>query len=275
MADRTLGRGFAAWSVDRETVAGLRRDRASDALAAGDHGLALAEAEELLDEHPDDVEALRVSSQAAMALGDPLMAALCCEGILSRRPDDARAWVELALARLHLADLQASQDAVDKGLELDSDLALGWHLLGILRQRTGQPGADQAHAHAARLQPERFPLPRPLLPATRKRALARALEALHPTLQDFYARVPVRWEPSPQLQELHAWSPPLSPLSPALVLGELPSGDPWAELPQAVRLYADNLAWPPAELDELADRIAAALTAVAVDWLGEEPDPLG
>lgn len=267
------GAGFGSWSVDRDTLLGMRRSRATKALDDGDLALALAEAEELLDEHPDDVEALRIVARSALALGDARMGSLAAEGILKRRPEDGEAWLDQALAQLHLAELEEGLRSAEQALRLAPGQALAWHLLGLLRHHLGRPGVDEARARAATLDPEGFPLPRPVDAVTWQRALARARRELDPEMVGFYQHVEVRFERRPTLADLRVMVPPASPLVPALPVGQPPEEQAWAHPPHVVRLYTDNLEWPPANAAELGERIRVALEGVALDWGGEDlPD---
>ncbi len=63
------------WTVDPDTLANLRLDRAIRALEQEDPDRALVEAEELLETMPDHADALAIVGRAALEIGDATLAA--------------------------------------------------------------------------------------------------------------------------------------------------------------------------------------------------------
>lgn len=269
MRHRPQGSGHPAWSVDPDSLLDLRRTRAAQALRQGEPGRALVEAEELLGVHPDDTDALAMVGEAALELGDSLLALRAYDGVVARSPDQAAAWIGLGLARLHEAEPQLAIEALGRGLELDDGQALGWYGLALARELLGQDSAE-ARERARSLDPARFPLPAAVDAATWEQAVRRARHGLPGPLRAFFRGVPLRRRDRPAVDALRERAPRVSPLVPALAVGQPPEGDPWTEQPEAVELYADNLAWPPCDAHALADRILHALVEVAGDWLGED-----
>lgn len=268
--DPARAAGVPVWAADPDLLLGLRRSRAGDALLRGDPEEALIEAEELLDSHPDDVQALTIVGHAALELADPRMAALALDGVVRRRPDDAEAWAFLAMARTHMGALADALQAAQAALGVDDELALAWHLRGIVRDRLGQPGTDRDHARAAALDPQRFPLPTPITQATWDQALALARALLPLPARQFVGGLRLEWADLPPVDPPEEDEDGDSPLRAAEAVGLPPTQDGPDGVPTAIRIYRGNLAWPPTSVDGLAERIAAALTSVAYEWV--EPD---
>ena len=77
------------WVVDLDTMVELRLAAAKRALGKGKFAHALAEAEELLADQPDESKALRIAASAALKMGDATLAALSYEQLHCRFPEDS------------------------------------------------------------------------------------------------------------------------------------------------------------------------------------------
>ena len=266
------------WVVDPDIIAAMRLDKARRAFDAGEVDTALVEAEELLEQRPDDTDALRVVGRAALTIGDAAMAASAFNQLVALAgPEEATTWSGLALARLELADFEGGLAAADRALGLDAALAEAWCARAMCLDRVGravEAVADYARAHE--LQPTHYPLPVQLPAATWARALGVARRSLPGPIRAFYSGVALNWAEHPDPELLRAEEPPLNPFTWALADG-LPSedGDPWVDRPSGVTLFRANIAWPPAEMPEIARRIRVALLQEAMHWLAMDEDEEG
>lgn len=265
------------WTVDPETLTSLRLDRAVRALEQSDLDRALVEAEELLDGTPDHADALAIVGRAALELGDAGMAAAALEHLTTLGVRDATTLLLLSRARFGTADLAGSLAAARETTDQQTDLAEAWFQQALCLERLGRPGpAALAWQRATALDSERFPLPRDLPDAVWQACLESALSALPEELRGFYADVPVTWAMWPEVADLRAESPPLSPLLDCMYDGA-PPDDPEDRLrvrPSCVYLYRGNLRLPAPDPASIARRIHLGLVTEASDWLGLPPaDP--
>jgi len=288
MSDDTLGGG--GWGFDRGHLSQLQLDRARETLEAGDPARALAEAEELLDSQPDDAVALAVVGRAALVLGDGATAAAALQAVARALPDDAEVWAELARARFSSADWDGALTAVGQVLAIsapaDAAVATACFVRGQITLRSAlspapaplpspgsPPGDPQADlARAAALDPARYPLAHPLSDARWRTCLQRALLAVSEPVQAFLEGVPLAEQAWPTLERLQAGLPLATPEVGALAQGEPPAVDPWITRPETITLFRENLCWPPASGEIISQRIAQALTNVAVAWTDEDLD---
>jgi tetratricopeptide (TPR) repeat protein len=267
MDDEVVG----TWQLDPATRSALRLEQVRKTLARGDFDLAALEAEELLDEEPDHVEALLLLGQAEIELGDAQTAALA----LSRYLDlvgapTANALSSLAAARFHMCDLVGAIELAREATRLDPSIATAhWVLAMSLERMPGQStSAAQAFAAAHQLAPETCPFPLTLDSPQWELAVGQALEQIHPALREFWNGVEVRLSELPDLRTLRAAHPPMTPATTGLYVGEPPvDADPWSQRPEALRLYLRNLARA-VDAPALVERIADVLEHEALDWLG-------
>lgn len=264
--------GSRPWSVDPDTLLLLRLQKGEQALKVGEPELALIEAEELLDEQPENSAALMLAGESSLALRDAGLARIAFEQVLGLDPRDGRALEGLAVARFELVDFAGALEAARQATTLEPSRARAWYYEGLVLERgQDEVGAARCFERSSRLAPDTYPQPRVFSAAAWDEALAQGRRLLPGPIRSFYARIPVRWEDFPDAEELLDSSPPLSPFSYALYVG-MPSegGDPWTEPPEALRLFRGNLRHGVHRTDELARRIADALLHEAAAWLGME-----
>ena len=237
---------------------------------------ALAEAEQRLDAEPGDFDALDLVATAALDLGDGGSAALALEQLLRSRPDDVQVWARLARARYLIVDWQGALWAADRaiaGISGEStNVALAHHVRACIGIRTGEPTAPHDQQRAAQLDPLRFPLPAALPDSTWQSCVAEATRQVAEPVQAFLEGVPVQEASWPEADVVLAHLPLASPETGAMAEGEPLRSDPWSTPPVAILLFRDNLCWPPAEPSVVVERIARALTDVAVAWTGLDLD---
>lgn len=272
MDDEVIG----GWHIDPATRVALRLDRVKKALDAGDFGSAVLEAEELLDEEPDHAEALFLLAEALLEVGDAQSAAdtyvqhLAAAGADGDRAMRAGALAGLSVARFECIDLPGAVEAARDSLRIAPDLAETHYYLGLALERMpgGKSEALSSFVAANRLDPEAYPLPIRLDPKDWKRAIEEANRTLPGSLRKFWTGVPIELIELPDLDELRASDPPITPTVSGLYDGDPPEeGDPWTIKPRAIRLYVGNLARL-ADRAEIVDEIGRTLQGEALDWLG-------
>ena len=90
--------GGPIWTLERGPIGAMRLQRAQQAYERRDTVEAVIEAEELLDEEPDNPAALLIVADGSLEIGHPEVARSAYEDFLEMRPDDPLAWAGLAVA---------------------------------------------------------------------------------------------------------------------------------------------------------------------------------
>lgn len=272
MEDGPIG----AWTLDPDTRTAMRLDRVRAALAAGAWTEVVLEAEELLDEQPDHAEALLLLGEALLRRGEYDLARLTFDHVLTLDSASVPALVGQAFSSFHLTDLQTTLEAAREAIRRDPGDARAHYFLGLALERTPgrQAEALASLTAAAHLDPVECPLPCTVRKDQWPELFERALDHLPDRLREVWRGVPLRLEDWPDLAELRAAHPPLSPTIRAMYVGTPPDdGDPFEHKPEALRLFTRNLARA-GDADALVEDLANALTDEAVDWLGVDIEDL-
>lgn len=209
-------------------------------------------AEELLDETPDDLDALLIIADAAPRYGHGEVGALAAAQAARR---GAEIGALEAAALLSACEVEAALDAAEATLLRRPDDARAHAVRGQALELLGRSieGAA-ALARAAALSPERYPLPIAVTPAEWDALLVSASTDLPRELRDALRGVDLDLADLPDLALLQALSPPPSPLVHALV------ADPDARRPR-LQLFRRNLLRGAESVAELEERVRAALHA--------------
>ncbi len=270
------------WAIDPDLRTGMRLQHLRRATAEGSWEQVILESEELLDEAPDHPEALFLLGEALLEVGDWELARAAYARRVELDGGDAASVLGLAIATFHCCDVVEAAELAREAVRLRPDDAESHHVLGLTLERLPgrQTEAMSEFLAAARMDPERYPLPVVVRHPEWEIVISRALEDQHPRVRRFYSQVPFRIEDLPDLAELRAHEPPVSPIVGAMLEGEPPDDvDPLEGsldelgLPSAIRIYARNLCRA-GSLDRLVDDLAAALRDEALDWWGVGEDEL-
>ncbi|MCB9778011.1 MAG: tetratricopeptide repeat protein [Alphaproteobacteria bacterium] len=232
---------------DSALVAGLRIDKARRALDQGHPAQALVEAEELLDSHPDHVQAMLVSARAAVALGDGPMALAAIDAIAQRQPDADG----LSLLRAHAAFVALDEETAWRQLQLhhaaQPDDPAAWRLHAAMARCSDPP-------RPAELERARTALGGALPDTVAPDALADLLDAVLDALDEEHAEwleeAHVACHPHPPRALLERGLPPGSPLIPFLLLQDPEPED----APIEVHAFASAI-----DARTAADELAAVL----------------
>jgi tetratricopeptide (TPR) repeat protein len=266
------------WRIDAETRAGLRLKRVRAAIDHGEWEAAILEAEELLDEEPRHPEALFLLGEALLETADFELARAAYEQRVRLDGGDTPALLGLAIASFQTCDLPRAIENAREVARRTPDNAEAHYYLGLALERLPGRAAEAltSLSAASHLDPERFPLPMQLDDEDWQHLVGAAVMRLHPRLRAFYSELQFRLEDLPSLVELQSHEPPLPPTIGALYKGEPPdldTEDPWEHRPEAIRLFARNLARAPST-ESLLERLTHALQEEALDWLGVSLDDL-
>lgn len=260
-------------------LAELRLQAAHQAEEAGDLPLAVAEAEELLDEQPDHQEALQVVAEASLQMGQPAVAAAALDQLARLRESDAPTWSLLSLARLEACDLEGAIGAAARAEHLDASVPMAWYFHGLALCFLGNPDEGMAlmrHSRDLAGEDDPPPLPLDLTDAEWEDALRKARRLLPAPLKRFWEGVPSILRAWPDLTLLQSVVPARSPRSLVFVQGQPPEGDdgdPWHQRPDAVVLFQRNLELAAhGERSHLPQTLGEVLRLEALDWLDLHPD---
>lgn len=251
------------WTMDTRVRAALTLHSATDALHAGDPSLALALAEELLDDDPDDLEGLRVVAEAAPLCGHAGVAVLACEQLRRRGFDPGVLELEALLACGRLAEAGTVASRLVSAPTVDGRVYAAWALL--LDLGGDRPAADDAWRRAAAADPKRYPALLRIAEPEWGSLLLEALSALDHDARAAARTVPIEFADLPTLVDLIAVPAPYPALPPSL--GALLCTH---VEPIELRLYRRNLARGAATAADVVERMRAALE----NELGALPPPL-
>jgi len=265
------------WQLDPATRTAMRLDRVRSTMRERDYTSAIIEVEELLDEEPNNAEALFLLGESLLEVGDAPLALEAYTHHIALAGGDRHSLLGMAIARFETCDLIGSIESSREVIRLDASVAEAHWYLGLALERLPSRQADALAAFSAarQLQAADFPYPLDLSDDEWHQAVRQALRSVHPSLEEFWYGIPVQFEDLPDISELRKHVPPVPPTISALYLGEASEeGDPWAQRPRAIRIFRENLARS-RDQDELVQQIALALQSEALDWLGLiSPDEL-
>ncbi|QIG79403.1 tetratricopeptide repeat-containing sulfotransferase family protein [Stakelama tenebrarum] len=157
-------------AVEEDRLAGAKA-----ALKAGDHADALAQAEALLNETPEDLDTLYVAAVAARFAARYDVAQRHIAALRKVAPEYGRGWQEAGHLARDRGDPQAAIAAYRRACQYNPSLNASWSALADMIERSG---GNAAEAAAARAQVARLAeLPRELLAVTNMIHEGRILKA--------------------------------------------------------------------------------------------------
>jgi tetratricopeptide (TPR) repeat protein len=236
---------------------------------------AILEAEELLEEAPDHLEALFLVGEASLELGDAHGADAAYARFLELVPRHPLALCGMAIARFELTDMDVCLMCTQAVLEVEEESPEAWYYQGLAQQWQGlTEEAKVSLDKAASLDGNRYPKVEPLPEASWNEALLKAYSLLDEGLSRWIQDVPLTSYHLPSLEVLRSAEPPLSPFSTGLYRGTPPppGEKAWETHPEELRLYRVNLERLAHHQGDLPRRIAEVLRAEALDWLALPPE---
>ncbi len=208
--------GGKTWSLDQRARAALLLERARCQLADGDPEGAVVYAEELLDEDPDDADALLVVADAAPRYGHGEVGLLAAQKArrLGRDPGviEAAAMLSACLVDDALAATAAILEANTANARAWAVRAQALEVLGRLAE------ADDALERAHALRPESYPRAVQLHEAQWDAAVREALSMLDTPERRVAARWRVELRDAPTIDDLQSVRPVAPPATFALLL---------------------------------------------------------
>lgn len=261
---------MAGWQLDLGTRLRLRRKKADDALAKRDWEAMVIELEELLDEAPEDVEALWSLAEGLVEMRDFLTAREACRAAIELTGGRVGLWVLMAVCQFETYHFEEAIVSSDKALAICEDIGEAWYIRGLCQERLELPDAEASFRRAHRLHPLAHPLPLPFSSDDWQLLLADAFSVLPPELQAFWKPVAVRLTRFPDAKGLRDQAPLVSPRIAALYVGE-PDDRPDAR-PEALAIFIGNLAHNESP-DAVVAQLVHALEGEAMDWIRPVSEP--
>jgi predicted Zn-dependent protease with MMP-like domain len=249
-------------------------DNAEEALSKGTPDVALELCEQVLSLRSEHAGAWYIKGEALRAVGALVDSADAYRRAALNRPDHAASWASLALASYEILEIDEAWRAVNRALRENNEHPHGWWVRSLLLEWKGDTsGAQRALAHAQWLDPAHFPAPPRLSDSEIDEIITECIGALHPTLQEFLANVPIILEEIPSEDSLSAYDPPASPLDllgyfSGLSLMERSLEDPWSSLPPTIVLFRRNLERSCADRTELIHQLRITLYHEVGHFLG-------
>ncbi|MGI5864998.1 MAG: metallopeptidase family protein [Myxococcales bacterium] len=226
-----------------------------------------------------EAELLVLRSAALGGLGDPRGALRAVDEARALAPELPGLAVERGITLFELCRLDEAKAELAAQLEAEPDDARAHHYLGLIAEHQRAPAAAERHFRRARaLAPEEYPVPVPMSARDFEKAIEDALERLPPRVHDYLSNVAIIAEDLPDLDELRAAEPPLSPGSLGMFRGtpvtEQSTSDPWSQLPSAILLFRSNLRRFARSRDELIEQIEVTLIHEVGHFLGLDEEQL-
>jgi Flp pilus assembly protein TadD/predicted Zn-dependent protease with MMP-like domain len=194
----------------------------------------------------------------------------------SAAPDDLRVRYERATALFELCRFADAKRGFTEVLAKNPDDAWAHHHLGLVLERLGDgDAADRELLAAQKLAPDDFKPPVMVPPAEFKALVDGEIAKLPQNLREDLKEVTLELVDLPDLEDLTAEEPPLSPTILGLYRGA-PLGDPTAdpEDGRQIVIYRKNLARAVVTRDELVTQVRTTLLHELGHLRGEDDDAL-
>jgi len=195
-------------------------------------------------------------------------------GIVISAPTDSDAWSALASALLYQLRWTEAAKAANRAIREDPGHPEASYVRAVLRERRGDyAGAQRDFIRAASASPRIWPLPVPLDDETVETVVTEMLEALHPTLREYLADIPIILEEFPSDEALRHYDPPAYPTELLAYfsghsLMERSLDDPWSGMPGAIVLFRRNLQRFAQNRAQLLDELRITLLHEVGHFLG-------
>lgn len=249
-----------AWTIAPEARAAVLLEEARRALRSGDPETAVAWAEEVLEDDPDDVDALRVVADGAPRYGHAEVGVLAARQLARRGHDPG---VLLAAALLAACDVEAAQAEAERVLVANPRDARAHAVFGQCRELLGAEDEAAAALDRARsLDPSRYPPAFTIDPADWPPLVDEASAALSDADRAALATFSLILSPIPALADLRSVTPPASPSTTALLLDRPGS-------PPVVHIYQHNLCRVVESRRGAVDELVTALSHELRAWRRE------
>lgn len=249
----------------------LRLSKIKEAFESQNLISAVLESEEILDEEPDNIEALAMLGDVELELGHGQEAKLVFSHLCELSKDQTHFMNGLAMAHFLCVEYEKCYEITQSVLKLDPNLAEAHAYAALSLERLNRPvEADYHNSMAETLNPQYYKPPTfDQIPWDD--LLLEAISKLPDYLSDFFDNVSFVWTTYPPPQTLLSNKPNISPLILALYEGR--PTEETRELgiyPRSIRLFKGNMVRFSQNFDQLALDLSQALASEAIDWIGKQ-----
>ena len=193
-------------------------------------------------------------------------------------PDDPDVVYERGVALFELCRFDEAQRTFERALSLSPDDPWTLHQLGLLAERRGDARrAEELLGRAQRLDPKTFAPDLPVDEKAFRALLDKSLSELSLSDRQALAQVPLEVRDLPDLADLLAVDPPLSPAILGLYRGppeDEPCGEGEGSQCRSIVLYRKNLVRFAHSREELAEQVRVTLLHELGHFRGENDDEL-
>ncbi len=215
-----------------------------------------------------------IEGQALNDLGRPREALSRLEAAEAALPGDLHVRFEHGMSLFDLCRFNDAKKLFAEVLERDPKDAWAHHHLGLVLERLGdQSGANRELAAAQKVSPENFKAPVEITAAEFAALVRTEAARLPPKLQLDLKKVTLETADLPDLADLTADEPPLSPTILGLFRGA-PLGEVGESEPRTIVLYRKNLARAVFSKDELVTEVRTTLHHELGHLRGEDDEAL-
>lgn len=221
-----------------------------------------------------------LEGQGLVDLGNARAALVRFDSSIATR-DSAQARYERAVALFDLCRFPEAKRGLQEVLEREAGDAGAHHHLGLVLEQLGQPEAAEVEfAAARRLAPQDYPALLPVSPQEFRAIVDKEVQGLLPEQRADLRHVTLETADLPDLTDLRAEDPPLSPTILGLFRGlPLPTPqsteqDPHSAEQRTIVLYRKNLLRAVKTRDELIEQVRMTLLHELGHLRGEDDDEL-
>jgi tetratricopeptide (TPR) repeat protein len=219
-----------------------------------------------------------VAGMAENDLGQNRQALSHLDRALAAFPDDPDAAYERGVALYELCRFDEAQRAFERTLKLSPDDPWALHQLALLAERRGDGArAEELFARARRIEPGAFPADLPVGEADFRAQVERTVAALSPDDRRALEEAPLELRDLPDVSDLRAVDPPLSPAILGLYRGppeDEPCGEGDGPRCRSIVLYRKNLVRFAHDRAELDEQVRVTLLHELGHLRGEDDDEL-
>ena len=257
--------------MESDAMIELRLKTARASFDKKEFAAALIEAEELLDHHPDHLFGLMIVGDSSLELGEAMGAEAAFTRVLEFQPESATALSGLAISRFELTDFEGAIEAANQAISLKPTHAEAFYIRALAYEFSGQKIEAAVDFDSANtMAPDHYPIPELPPHENWPEIIEAAKSLLEEDVQEWIDGVEIRVVDIPTPARLRESTPPLSPSSLALFLGELPKHDEdaWVVKPECIELYSRNIARASVRDGDIVGPVREGLRREATEWLG-------
>ncbi len=240
---------------------------AEEAFDAEDFELVIDLCSALIEQNPEDVEAMHLLGEALLQIDDMPGAASVFESALEVDPHHPYLHTGMGVTRFELGEWEEAQKHLTLAWKAEPEMARAAFYLALLAERRGDDkGADKMFRAATRLDSDQYPMPVNWQVGQVVQAVRATLDHVPPAVRSWLTDLPLAIQDLPEDSVLAAHDPSLSPLLLSLFVGEGAQTD-LGPRPEKVLIFRRNLGKVAQDEGELAEELARSFLYEMVHFL--------